>query len=211
MSAHQSLLIFVATLETAGKDSGKVSRFVATNTMTLVLEEIADAEIGAFELAEGLAGHAFMRQQFSRGSRLFVALDGKTIAAVGWVNTRAAHLGSIGRPKVTLPKGYVYCHSAMTGLPYRRQGIGQALRRHLLKVLQAERHHLAVVAVLAENAVAAAWQEATGLQRWGRIIHFQCAGRAFWWTRLTAIGHRYPHLLDSLTQSGGVWSSQRIS
>ncbi len=157
--------------------------------------EISREEMTSFRVAEGMPPRQEFQKQFDRGSRLFAALKRDEVIAVNWTSTLFADLAHIRRPHVPLQKKMVYTYGLIVSPLYRKQGVAVSLKQFILRMLACEGFQLIFLAVFLKNVKISRWHKKNGFIKWGRVFNFHCFGKDFWWTRLTSIGKKYPHLL----------------
>lgn len=156
--------------------------------------EVQSDEWEKLNCAEGLLPPEEIREQFARGSRLFVVLEAGTVIAMNWTSEKFADLKHINRPRVTFPKGTIYSYGAMVSPAYRKRGIGSFMKQSLLRILHSEGYRLFFAAVFLKKVAPHRWHQANGFKRWGRVTYIDLRVTEFWWTRLTKEGKQYPEL-----------------
>jgi len=196
ISVNHAFDIFIKELEASqnGKDAMKGG---------ISFRELVRGEIETLTYAEGLSYTKDVpviedvRSHMDQGMRFFSAFDKKVVIALNGVHAEYANLVYLKKPFIRLPRGIVYLNAALTAPQYRHRGIGTALLNFLISVLQEEGYVRMISATFLENRGAAKWHEASGCKRWGRMRCLCFHGHDLWWTQLTEVGRRYPHLLKN--------------
>jgi len=174
----------------------KVESVYETKGIQLECREINVMELEQLNYAEGMYSIEILRAHFGRGLRFFAAFYENVVAAVMGVHKHYAHLSYVNRPLVHLPSGIVYMNCALTAPAYRNLGIGSILRTYVLNQVHKEGYQVVIGTIFVYNRSALRWNLRNGFKRWGRVSYIKWRGRDFWWTRLTKVGRRHPHLLD---------------
>ncbi|HLD49854.1 MAG TPA: GNAT family N-acetyltransferase [bacterium] len=158
----------------------------------LTVREIKAEETRAFRFADGLLPpeEKWVEAQFARNSRLFAILEGDTVIGMNWINETFADLTHINRPRVPVPKGFVYSYRAAVAPSYRNRGIGTLLKQTLVKTLKDEGHRMVFLTVFLKDIVPHRWHRKNGFRKWGRVTYLDLRVTRFLWTRLTKEGRR---------------------
>jgi GNAT superfamily N-acetyltransferase len=189
VSVQHSLNLFEKSIEQEKELNGELAPGMA-------LKEIRREEIERYRWAEGLETVERSKQRFDEGSRLFAAvLDGQLIVSVNWVSGHM-ELCYVNRPKVALPEGTVYFHSALTAPAYRSHGVGSKVRNFMFVTMKNEGARRAILATFLENDGANRWHERNGFARLGRVTYLRLMGKEFLMCHLNAAGRPYEALLQ---------------
>ena len=174
----------------------ELERFSAPLLTGITTRELFPAELDHLTLEEGLPSLQKFQKEFDRGSRLYGALQGNTLVAMNWFNSRVADLTHIGQPSISLPENTVYSYWMAVAPSFQRKGVGSFLKQTLLQTIKREGFHFVIIAVYVTNLSAAQWHQKNGFLKWGRIYYFKAGEKQKWWTCLTPYGKRHPNLLE---------------
>lgn len=204
ISVHHSFNVFFQEL-----DSLSGTRRETLMSGHLSFQELSREDVGRLKYAEGLQYQSnipllhSLQRQFALGLRYFAAMDRGTVIALTGVHLSRAYLGYVNLPVVELPSGVSYLNGALTAPAFRRRGIGTALRQYIFQVLEQGGWKAVMLASHVDNSQANHWHEESGMARWGRVTYVRWRNRDLCWIRRTAVGRRYPELLNRVRHLNG--------